>query len=152
RGVVDDAGADWVPGAAIGHEIIAKRQDAAGLIEADLEVVDLVARMRGGEEVLAAVLDPAHGPPELAGEEGDQEVLGVDVALDAEAAADVGRHAAHARFRKAQNARGLAPHPMHDLGRGPDDHRICTRIMYANDASAFHRHAAVAVVIEPALQ
>jgi flagellar P-ring protein precursor FlgI len=41
--------------------------------------------------VLAAGLDPLHGPPELAGQLGHRDVLGIVHALGAEAAAHVGR-------------------------------------------------------------
>ena len=53
--------------------------------------VDLVAVAGGGEEVLAPRLHPLHRPAEPAGHGRYQYFLGIDVALDAEAAADVGR-------------------------------------------------------------
>ncbi len=43
RGVVNHAGADGIPGAAIDDEMVAKRQDAAVVVKADLDIVDLVA-------------------------------------------------------------------------------------------------------------
>ena len=102
RGVVGDAGADRVPGAAIDDVIVAQREDAAVVVEADLDIVQLVARMRRADQVLAPVLDPAHRPPELAGEECDQQVFGVDMALAAEAAADIERDAADPRLGQTQ--------------------------------------------------
>ena len=59
--VVDHAGADRIPRAAIDDETVTQRQDAARLVEAYLDLVDLVARVRGGEEVLAAVLREVAG-------------------------------------------------------------------------------------------
>ena len=56
--------------------------------------------------MLAPVLDPLHRPAEPARQERDQQVLRIDMPLDAEAAADVERDAAHARFRQA-----AAPRP-----------------------------------------
>ena len=48
RGVVGDAGADRVPGAAIDDEVVAEREHPAVVVEADLDIVHLVARMAGG--------------------------------------------------------------------------------------------------------
>ena len=151
-GVVGDARADRVPGAAIDDVVVAQRQNAAIIVKADLDVVQLVARMGRAHQMLAPVLDPAHRPAEPAGEEGDQQVLGIDVAFAAKAAADIERDAAHARFRQAQKRGRLAPNPVHHLGRGPDRHRVGARIIGADDAAAFHRHGGIAMVIEAALQ
>src|SRR5439155_581453 len=62
RGVVGDAGADRVPGAAIDEIIVADRDDAAVIVEADFDIMQLVARMGRAHQVLTAVLDPAHPP------------------------------------------------------------------------------------------
>ena len=151
-GVVDNAGADRIPGAAIDDEIIAQREDAAVVVEADLDIVDLVARMARAHQVLAAVLDPLHRPPQPARQEWDQQVLRIDVPLEAEAAADVEGDAADARFRHLQHRSRLAPHPMHDLGRRPDRHRIGARVMEADDAAAFHGRRGVAVMMKAAFE
>ena len=150
-GVVDDTGADRIPGAAVDDEAVAQREDAAFVVEADLDVVDLVARMAGAHEVLAPVLDPSHRPPHRAREERNQQVFRIDVSLDAEAAADVERDAADARLGQQQRG-GLAPHPMHDLGRRPDRHRIGALVVERHDAAAFHRHGGVAVMVEAPLE
>ena len=50
--------------------------------------VDL-ARVVGGHEVLAPRLDPLHGPAELHRGQRHEDVLRVELAADAEAAADV---------------------------------------------------------------
>ncbi len=152
RGVVGDAGADRIPGAAIDDKIIAQRQDAAGVVETDLDVVDLVARMAGAQHVLVAVLDPFHRPAEPARQIGDQQIFRIDVALDAKAAADVERDAADFCLGQPQHAGRLALEPMHDLGGGPDRHRIGARIVQADDTAAFHRQCDVAVMVETPLQ
>ena len=72
--------------------------------------------------------------------------------LDAEAAADVERDAAHARLGQAQDGRRLAPHPMHHLRRGPDRHAFGARVELPDDAAAFHGNGGVAMMIEAALQ
>ena len=148
RRVVGDARSDRVPGAAIDNVIVAQREDAAVVVEADLDVMQLVARMRRTHHVLAAIFDPAYRSSEPAGEERDQQILGIDVAFAAETAADIQRDTADARFRQAQQRGGFAAHPMNHLGRGPDRRRVAARIIGADDAAAFHRHGGIAMVIE----
>jgi hypothetical protein len=55
------------------------------------------------------------GRPSYARQERHQQVFGIDVALAAEAAADIGRDATDARLGHAQKSGGLPAHPMHDL-------------------------------------
>ena len=45
RGVVNHAGTDGIPRAAIDDETIAQCQDAAVVVKADFDIVDLVARV-----------------------------------------------------------------------------------------------------------
>ena len=101
-GVVGDTGPDRVPRAAIDNVIVAQCEDMTLIVKPDLDIVQLVARMRRAHQVLAAPLDPAHRPAELARQESDQQVLGVDMALAAKAAADVERDAAHPRLGQTQ--------------------------------------------------
>src|SRR5215467_15439502 len=108
--------------------------------------------MAGAHQVLAAVLDPLDRAPQPARQEWNQQVFRVDVSLEAEAAADIERNAAYARFRKPQDGGRLAAHPMNDLGGRPDGHAISPRIVDADDAAAFHRRGGIAVVMESALQ
>ena len=54
RGVVGDPRADRVPGAAIDDVVVAKGEDAAVIVEPHLDIVQLVARMRGAHQMLAA--------------------------------------------------------------------------------------------------
>jgi hypothetical protein len=73
-------------GAEVGDEAVDEGHDAEVAVEADLDVVLLLPRMVGGHEVLAAVLDPLHGPAELHGRPRDHEVLRIELPADAEAA------------------------------------------------------------------
>ncbi len=70
--------------------------------------------------MLLPLLDPAHGAADQAGEEGDQQVLGVDVSLGAETAADIERDAADARLGQPQEPGGRPAHVVHHLRRRPD--------------------------------
>ena len=96
--------------------IVAQCEDAAVIVEPDFDVVQLIARMRRADQVLTPVFDPAHRPPKFACEERDQQVFGVDMALAAEATADVERDAANPRLRQTQECSGFAAHPMNYLG------------------------------------
>src|SRR6202034_191429 len=98
--------------------------------------------------MFTAVLDPSHRPSNLPREIWDQQIFRVDMALDAKASADVERHTANARLRQAEDRCGLTPHPMHDLCRRPDCHRIATRLVQGDNAAAFHRHGGVTVMIK----
>ena len=102
--------------------------------------------------MLAAILDPLHRPAQFARQERDQQIFRIDMAFDAETAADIERDAADAGLRKFQHRGRLAPQPMHDLGRRPDRHRIGPRIVQSDHAAAFHRHGGVAMMIKAPLQ
>ena len=78
-------------GAVIAREDGLDRHDACRRARTPMpRVVDLVAIAGGGQEVLAPRLHPLHRPAEAPGHRGHQDLLGIDVALDAEAAAHVG--------------------------------------------------------------
>src|SRR5262249_18374200 len=102
--------------------------------------------------MLVAILDPAHRSDNPAGQERNQEILGIDVALDAETAAHIWRRNTHAALRQSEYGRRLSAEPMHHLGRGPNRDGICALVVDADNAAAFQWHAAVAVMIEPAFQ
>src|SRR6185295_5081470 len=69
RGVVGDTRADRVPRAAIDDVVVADREDTAVVVEPDVDIVELIARMRRREEMLAPLLDPAYRPAEFSREE-----------------------------------------------------------------------------------
>src|SRR5262249_24752210 len=73
-GVVNHAGADRIPCSAVDVETVAKREDAALVVKADVDVMHLVAGMTGAHEMLAPIFDPLHRTPEPPGQEGDQQV------------------------------------------------------------------------------
>jgi hypothetical protein len=76
-------------GAHVGVQLDLEAEQRAVLAAGDLDVLDLVAAVRRGLVVLAARLGPLDRPAELAGDDQREDLLGVDVELGAEAAADV---------------------------------------------------------------
>ena len=83
-----------------------------------LEVAFGLARMSDRHEVLAPVLDPFDRMVEFARGEGDQEILGIELAARAEAAANVvfdivdrpsGRFIIAAKARRLKNGSFAAP-------------------------------------------
>jgi hypothetical protein len=140
--------ADRHIGARILQQPIAYGKDAAVGIERDLGIVTVVTGMRGIRNVLATVLDPLHGPPQSARDVGDEHVFRINMALDAEPAADFRGDAAHTRLGLAEAQRYFAAHPMHDLRRRPHHHRVAARIMAGDDPAAFNGHCRVAMIVE----
>ena len=59
--------------------------------------------MIGREEVLAPILDPLHGPVELASQRRDQQVFGIELAANAEAATRIGHLHDHGFLGKAEH-------------------------------------------------
>ena len=64
-----------------------------------------VSAVGGGLEVLGAGRRPADRPAQMEGEPGDEDLLGIEVRLGAEPAADFGSDGPDALLRDAQNAR-----------------------------------------------
>ena len=152
RGVVGDTGADRIPGAAVGNEAVAECEQPAVVVEARLDIVDLIARMAGGHEVLVPVLDPPNRPFHGAREERNEQFLGIDVAFHAKTAADIERDATDARLGHVQHGGSLAPQPVHDLTGRPDRNGVGAFVVNADDAAALHRDRTIAVVVEAPLE
>ena len=99
------------------------RRDLPVLRRGELELVDDVAAVDGRQVVLGPLLDPLHRPPEPPRQRDGERLLGVDVELRAEAAADVGGDDAQLRLgdpedelqREAQDVRDLGRRPQRDL-------------------------------------
>ena len=146
RSVVDHGDAERIPRTAIDDEAIPDGQDPAVSVEGDLGVVPLVTGMAGAQNVLAPLFHPADGPAGHPREEGHQHVLGIDVPLDAEAAADIGCNDPDTSFRHGQRGGDLATHPVRDLRGGPD--RVCVgaSVVFRCHRAALHRHCRIPMV------
>src|SRR5262249_13197385 len=109
--------------------------------DAEPRAMALIAVGRGRVEVLAPCLDPLPRPAEPARDDGDQHLLGVRVALDAEAAADVGGEHAYSRFAQPERARDGRAHRVRHLRRGPYRKEAVGGGGMGDDAARLDRHA-----------
>ena len=122
---------------------VVDRQDFALLGAGGADFVVLVARVVGGDQVLAAVLDPFHRAVETHRRDADQHVLGIKFAADAEAAADVGLEARHRRRRPAEHARDQFLVPVRHLGGAVQFQHVARSVVAAERAARLQRHAGV---------
>src|SRR6516162_1288357 len=146
------ANADRHVSARIFQQSVADRKNAPPVIESDLDLMTVVACMCSVENMLVPIFDPFHWSHEAAREIGDQYVLRINVSLDPKTAADVRRDAAHARLRQSETGSDLSAHPMHDLRRRPDRHRVGSAVVLGNDTAALDRHPGVAMIVEAVAQ
>jgi hypothetical protein len=97
-----------------------------------------------GGQVLAAILDPAHGMIDTQSQRRERDLFAAEHALVAEAAADVGRDDADVAVVEAQALAQPGLHRMGELRGGDDGEQPQTRIAIGEDAAPFHRQHAVA--------
>ena len=86
-------------GTRIGDCAVAQADDDAVVVVPDLELVDLLPAVGGGEEMLPPILDPLDRTAQPPGEQCDEDLLGVDLELRPESATDVGCDDTHLRRR-----------------------------------------------------
>src|SRR5690242_13853065 len=94
--------------------------------------------MVAGEEMLAPRLDPLHRATELARGKWNQEIVGIELAADAERAARVAFHHADVRFRHAEKRRQDPAAEERRFGRSPYGHVV--PLPFGEDAARLHRH------------
>ena len=136
-------GADGAVGAHIGADVHvsmpAQTQDGAVAAAGDLDVAFRLARVVHAHEVLAAVLGPFHGAAGVTGRERDQEILRVELAARAEAAADVVLHQLDRAFRQPHLLRqGAAVEEQH-LGAAADREPPARGVPLGEQAARLHR-------------
>ena len=115
------------------------------LVAGDLQLAVGVAGVIGGGEVLAAVLDPFDRPAGQARRERNEEILGIEFAARAEAAAHVVLHHADGAFRQAYLFRQHAPIEEGDLGCAMDRQLTLRGVPFRQQPARLHRHRAVAL-------
>ena len=111
----------------------------------DEQIVGVVARVNGREQMLAAIFDPAHRMLELERQRRDGDVFRHQPVLAAEPAADVGRD--HANLALGQTKRFGQPEPLDvtALGRKIDHELVVSMIPISQYAATFERHRGLTV-------
>ena len=131
-------------GALIVPELVVDRENAAVAIHGGPDLVGLLTRMVGADQVLAAVLDPFHRPAEPHRGDADQHVLGIELAADAETAADMGFVQMDRGRSALQHAREQIAGSVRDFRGAVQFEQVASRIVAADRAARFQRHAGVA--------
>ena len=121
------------------------------LVERELAVIDHLAAVMVVEHALAAGGDPFHRPAQLARRPQHQHVVRERPALEAEAAADVGRHHADVVLRHVQHVRQLHAHAVRILRRGVERVEIVDRVVVADRDARLHRDRREPVVLDAQL-
>ena len=131
-------------GAVVVEELIVDAEDAAFCVDGGADVMVLLARMIGGDQMLAAVLDPFDRPAEFQRGGADQHVFGIDFAADAEAAADMAFVELNGFRRAAQHLRDWIAIPVRHLGGAVHFQHVARLVVAGDGAARFQRHAGVA--------
>ena len=138
-------------GAHVGEDLRPHAEQGSVAPRRQLDVVPLLARVGGGREVLAPGLHPLDRPGEAHGQQGQHQLFGVDLLLDAEPPADVRRHHADPVLVETEH---VAQHVADRVGplRGrPHGEVSGARVVGRHDAPGLQRDAAVALdVVAPA--
>ena len=131
-------------GAHVGVDLAADRQDGAVARAGDLEVALLLAGVVHRHQVFAAVLDPFHRALDVARRERDQEILGIELAARAVAAADVVLDHLDLLDRQADLRRQDAAVEERHLGRAVDRELAVGVVPRRHDAARLHGQPVVA--------
>ena len=107
------------------------------------QLVAVLARMRRCNQMLAAILDPAQRLSELQRQRGDRDLLRIEVVLDPETAADIGRDHPQLRFGQSDRLRQHGANDVRKLGGAVDDELVEPALVMREHAAAFERHAGV---------
>ncbi len=138
----DVARGDGAIGPHIGADIdigmAAQAQDGAVAAAGDLHVAFRLARVIHAHEVLAAVLRPFHRAPGVTRRERNQEILGIELAAGAEAAADVVLHQLDGALRQPHLlGQGAAVEEQH-LGAAADRELAAGAVPFRQQAARLH--------------
>ena len=131
-------------GALIVKDLVVDRENAPVAIDRGAHAMLLLARMIGGDQMLAAILDPFDRPLQAQRGDADQHVLRIDLAANAEAAADMPFKKVHRRRTAAEHARDLVPVPMRHLGGAVQFEHVAGGVIARDRAARLERHARMA--------
>ena len=122
--------------------------DRAVAVEGEPGVGLLLAGHARGEQVLAPVLDPLHGRPDVGRGQHDRHVLALHRDLLAEAAAGVAGDDADAVLGDAEQARAEQAPLVRGLRGGVDREVAAGGVRLDHEAAALHRHRGVALLAD----
>ena len=158
----DAVGADQQPGGqggddgSVGADVAAhvavdvgpESEQRTVVVGGDFHLAEHLAGMVGGDEVLQAVLNPLNWPFQLHGGEGNEEVFGIELASDAEAAAYIWLYEMDAVFGDAQLGYKDILDGVGDLGGAPHGEVAALVVVVRHQAASFQWVAGVAVGLE----
>ena len=151
--VVDRVQRDHVTDHGIGATVPGERGldrgDRAVLGDPEPRLMVLVAVGRRRHEVFAPGLDPLHRTAQPARDCRNQDVFGIDVALGAETAADVGGDHSHLLLGEAERRGDRRADGERHLRRRPHREPAIRRIGLRHDAARLDRHRGDAWHVEP---
>jgi hypothetical protein len=130
--------------ALVGEDLVLEPEDEAARIDRRAQPVDLIARLVRRHQVLVAVLDPLHRALELQRGMAHEDVLGVELAAHAEAAADMALDEVHHVARPVEHARHLVAVVMRHLRRAAHREHPACLVELGERAARLERHRAVA--------
>ena len=128
-----------VVGADVGDQPHLQAEHLAVLARRDVDVAEDVAPVRGRDERFGSILDPLDRHAELLRHHRADVLLGVDVDLRAEAAADFRRDGADLVLAEAVHRRDHRLQDVRVLRRRPDGHRLLARLPVRQHAARLHR-------------
>ncbi len=126
-------------GAHVAPDMAAHAENAAVARAGDLELAIDLARVVGRHQVLAAVLDPLHRPAEQPRGERDEEILRIELAAHAEAAADVGLQHVDGVLADAEHLGQHAAVEEQHLGGAEHRQARFRGVPFGDDAARFQR-------------
>ena len=125
-------------GAGIDGDLAIDAEDVTLPIGIRRDPVMMVARMRAGQQMFVAILDPAHGMVEFQRQRGQDDLLGIQPRLGSKATADIGRDNPDAAFLDPEDFAERDAHRMRRLGRGIDHDLVEAVVAIRQHAAAFH--------------
>ncbi len=128
-------------GAGIDDDLGVDPENAALPVGVGGDLVVMVAGMRRGQQMLAAVLDPAHRVIELERQCRQDDLFRVEPGLGPEPAADIGSDDADAALLDVEDLGQCDAHGMRRLGRGVDHDLVEPIVAIGEHAAAFERRA-----------
>src|SRR3954452_9864783 len=101
----------------------------------------VVAGVRRRQEMLVAVLEPAHREIEFKRQRGEDDLLRIEPRLRAETAADIRGDDAYAALLQPEDLAERLPHRVRRLGRGVDHDLVEPVVAIGEYGPTFHRRA-----------